>query len=174
MIVIVDMNGKKNSLGWFEFVYPLVRIVGDCEVRHFSEMEEEDCEKAILSGACLKDTAYLREPEKFEWMREVAVPVLGIGAGMQAIALVFGSRLRECCEIGMRHVDVVRENPLVSASFEAYELHHFAVEPSEDFEVIARSDACVQAIAHKKKAIYGVLFHPEVRNRNVVNQFMLM
>jgi GMP synthase-like glutamine amidotransferase len=30
----------------------------------------------------------------------------------------------------------------------------------------------VQAIKHKQKDIFGVLFHPEVRNREIIERFV--
>jgi len=38
--------------------------------------------------------------------------------------------------------------------------------------VLAESAKCVHAIKHKLKDVYGVLFHPEVRNKEVVERFI--
>ena len=56
--------------------------------------------------------------------------------------------------------------------FEAYELHNYSVKPSKDFEILAKSKKCVQAIKHKSKPIYGILFHPEVRNKWIIKRFL--
>ena len=56
MILVVDMNQKKNSLGFYEFVLPIVSVVkelDDCAVKHFAEIGGEDlshCDAVILSG----------------------------------------------------------------------------------------------------------------------------
>lgn len=174
MILIVDMNEK--WLGSHEFVLPLCRIVEpeEYEVLHYSEIRDvTNYEKIILSGTPLKDNGYLRNITLFEWMKTCDVPVLGICAGMQVIGLVFGSELVFCEEIGMTEVETVRENPLFSSTFEAYELHTYGITPSDAFDVLAISEKCIQGIKLKGKEMYGVLFHPEVRNKDIIEQFSL-
>ncbi len=178
MILIIDMNYKKNSLGFDEFVSPITLIVksqGDFSIKHYLEVTSQDLaesDKIILSGTTLKDTATLNHSEKFMWLKETDKPVLGICAGMQTIGLVFGCRLTRCLEIGMTKISTIKENPLFNGDFEAYSLHSYCLEDLVDFEVWARSAKCIQAIKHKEKQISGVLFHPEVRNPNMLKQFI--
>lgn len=177
MILVVDMNWKKDSLGYYEFVLPITQVVRELEgykVKHYLEVGSEDladCSKVILSGTALKDNVTLRRPEKLSWLRALDKPVLGICAGMQTISLVFDVSLVKSVEIGMTQVFTVNENSLFSTSLEAYSLHNYSVAPSEHFEVLAKSSLCIQAIKHKKKPIYGVLFHPEVRNEEILKRF---
>jgi GMP synthase-like glutamine amidotransferase len=178
MILVVDMNWKKNSLGFGEFVLPIVTIAKTLDiyrVEHYLEVANEDlsrCDSVILSGTALRDTATLRQPEKFQWLKETEKPVLGICAGMETIGAVFELRFNKCLEIGMKRITTVKENPLFSGYFNAYSLHSFCVEPSEDFEIWAKSSKCAQSIKHKTKPIYGVLFHPEVRNPELIKRFI--
>jgi GMP synthase (glutamine-hydrolysing) len=72
----------------------------------------------------------------------------------------------------MTEIATLQENPLFSSSFKAYGLHNFSVAPAEDFDVLAESAQCVQAIKHRQKNIYGVLFHPEVRNQEILQRFV--
>jgi len=180
MILVVDMNWKKDSLGYYEFVAPLVAVAEESEqvtVKHYSEVKAENLagfSRVILSGTTLKDTAFLQEPEKFAWIKQADKPVLGICAGIEAIGLVFGLRLIRSLEIGMTQMATLKENPLFSGAFKAYSLHNYAVEPSADFEVLAESAYCVQAIKHRQKPIYGVLFHPEVRNQDILKRFITL
>ena len=174
MILIVDMNFK-GSLGFYEFVLPLCDIAEpvEYEVKHYLEVADvEKYEKIILSGTPLKDFGYLNDMNRFEWIRDCNIPILGICAGMQVIGLVFDSSLKLCREIGMTEVKTVKENPLFSSTFEAYELHTYGISPSDNFEILAMSEKCVQGIRYKRKKIYGVLFHPEVRNKDIINQFI--
>ena len=177
MILIVDMNFRKGSPGFHEFVLPITYTVRDLEdfiVKHYSELKQEDLTKyscIILSGTPLKDHATLNEPEKFAWVKDCEVPILGICAGMQTIALAFGLRLKKCLGIGMTEITTTAPNPLFSSTFKAYALHNFSVPPSPKFTVLAKSGKCVQAIKHKQKNIYGVLFHPEVRNKEIIQRF---
>lgn len=174
MILIVDMNS--TTLGFYEFVLPLCKIVNALrpyEVRHYTEIEKMKYEKVILSGTALKDNEYLENMKSFQWLRTCTVPVLGICAGMQVIGLVFDSLLISCEEIGMTEVKTAKENPLFSSTFPAYELHNHGIDPSDDFEILAASKKCIQGIKHKEREIYGVLFHPEVRNEDVITRFAL-
>ena len=175
MILIVDINFK-GSLGFYEFVLPLCDIAEPVgyEVKHYSEVTDvEKYEKIILSGTPLKDFGYLRNMNRFEWIRDCNIPILGICAGMQVIGLVYNSSLELCQEIRMTEIKTLKENPLFSSTFRAYELHTYGINPSDNFEILAVSEKCIQGIKHKKKGIYGVLFHPEVRNKEIVGRFVL-
>lgn len=177
MMLIVDMNSKSGSLGYYEFVLPVAAIIKNKEaftVKHYSNMNQENIDRysrIIVSGTPLKDSQYLGNIEDFEWIRSCGKPILGICAGMQAIGLVFGSSLKKCLEIGMTNIRTVKRTMLFSSTFKSYELHNCAVLPSSAFNVLAESDKCVQAIKHKEKDVYGVLFHPEVRNREIIERF---
>jgi len=178
MILIVDMNCKKDSLGYFEFVVPIIEVIKNLStwsVKHFLEVKKEDlarCDAVVLSGTPLKDTATLKQPERFQWLTETDKPVVGICAGMETIGMVFGMHLRPYLEIGMTPVKVVKENPFVTGDFRAYSLHSVCVEPMADFEVWAESPNCIQIIKHQRKEIYGILFHPEVRNQEILRNFI--
>ena len=178
MILVVDMNRKKDSLGYYEFVLPILTIIKQFDkwsVEHYKDVTHDDLNRSdlvILSGTPLKDTATLTEPEKFQWLKETQKPILGICAGMETIGVVYGMRLRPCTEIGMTSVDTVKDDRLMRGALKAYSLHSYCVEPSEEFEVLARSQECIQVIKHKTKMTYGVLFHPEVRNPEVIERFV--
>jgi GMP synthase-like glutamine amidotransferase len=177
MILIVDMNSSEGSLGFFEFVLPIVSIVGreDCEVTNYSDIREtdlEECDAIVLSGVPLKDNKFMEQKEEFGWIKDCGKPILGICAGMQIIGMLFGSSIIESKEIGMTDVKMEKENALFSSNLRVYELHNYSVEPSDEFEVLAVSEKCVQAIKHKDRDIYGVLFHPEVRNREIIERFI--
>ncbi len=178
MILIVDMNCKKDSLGYYEFVLPIIEVVkplDDWIVKHYLEVDSEDlsrCDAVVLSGTPLKDNATLNQPEKFQWLKETDKSVLGICAGMETIGVVYGMGLTGCVEVGMTAVSVVKENPFFSGDFKAYSLHSVCVEPTADFEVWGKSPLCVQVIKHKSKNIYGTLFHPEVRTQEILKKFI--
>ncbi|MCL4429879.1 MAG: gamma-glutamyl-gamma-aminobutyrate hydrolase family protein [Chloroflexi bacterium] len=178
MILIVDMNWKRNSLAFNEFVSPIVSAVQpleECEVKHFLDIEHPDLNrysKVVLSGTALKDHTTLKQIDKFNWIKASDKPILGICAGMQTISLVFGEPLTTCLQIGITEITTLKENPLFQGDFKAYALHNYSVEPSQTFETLAESSKCIQAIKHKQKNIYGVLFHPEVRNQEILKRFI--
>ena len=178
MILVVDMNWKRDSLAFNEFVCPIVSVVQpleECRVKHFLDIapsELKDYSKIVLSGTTLKDHATLKQIDKFKWIKTYDKPILGICAGMQTIALVFGEPLTPCLQIGMTEIRTLKENPPFQAYFKAYTLHNYSVGACQTFEAIAESSKCIQAIKHKQKNIYGVLFHPEVRNQEILRRFI--
>jgi len=174
MILIVDLNGTK--LGHYEFVLPILSAIGNkCIIKHYKLVNKKDlakCDRVILSGTPLKDMEYSENLNYFEWIKDFDKPVLGICAGIQAIALVFGATLKKCKEIGMSKVQTIKENKLFSSNFETYFLHNYSVSIPSEFELLAKSKKGVVAIKHEKKEIYGVLFHPEVRNTEIIKKFI--
>ena len=178
MILIVDMNWKKDSLAFNEFVLPIVTVVKHVEefrVKHFLDIEPEELEgysKIVLSGTALKDHATFKQVEKFTWVKTCDKPILGICAGMQTISLLFDEPLVKCLQIGMAEILTLKENPLFHDDFKAYVLHNYSVKEPQTFEVLAESSKCIQAIKHKQKDIFGVLFHPEVRNQEILKRFI--
>jgi len=178
MILVVDMNWTKNSLAFSEFVLPITSAIesfNKCEVKHFSEITIADldaCNKIVLSGTALKDHTTLKQIGNFNWVRTFDKPLLGICAGMQTISRAFGTPLTTCLQIGMAEISTLKENPLFKGNFKAYTLHNFSVKSSQTFETLAESTKCIQAIKHKQKDIYGVLFHPEVRNQEIIQRFI--
>lgn len=178
MILIVDMNWKQDSLAFNEFVTPIISVVQpleECMVKHYLEVTPAELNrysKIILSGTTLKDHATLKQIEKFDWIKTYDKPILGICAGMQTIALVFDVPLTSCLQVGMAEITTLKENPLLQGNFNAYTLHNYSVKSSQNFETLAESTKCIQAIKHKQKNIYGVLFHPEVRNQEILKRFI--
>jgi GMP synthase (glutamine-hydrolysing) len=180
MILLVDLSAKPHSLSRDEFVGPVARIVSGadqewCEA-HFSGISGHDIRDAsgiILCGTALKDNIFAGKVQEFSWLLDIRVPVLGICAGMQALCLVYGGTLRPECEIGMTTVRGTHPDPLLCdrPAFTAYELHSFACDPPPGWMVTAVSDRCVQAVRHPDRPLFGVMFHPEVRNDRVVERF---
>jgi GMP synthase (glutamine-hydrolysing) len=181
MIFLLDLSYRSHSLSRDEFVGPIARIVTlagrEWREIHFSEMRGADLEDAagiILCGTALKDNLFAARKQEFSWLRNSSVPVLGICAGMQILCLVFGSTIRPGCEIGMTTVTAEKPDPLLpgSPAFQAYELHSFTCDPPPGWVVTAVSDGGIQAVRHPDRPLYGVMFHPEVRNDGVVERFL--
>jgi GMP synthase-like glutamine amidotransferase len=178
MILIIDMNWKKDSLAFHEFVSPIVSAVApieECKVKHFLDIDPSrlgDYDKIVLSGTTLKDHATLTQLAKFSWIKTCNKPILGICAGIQTISLLFGEPLKNCLQIGIADIKTLTATPLFEGNFKAYTLHNFSVEPSPTFTALAESTRCTQAVKHIHKEIYGVLFHPEVRNLDILQRFV--
>ena len=177
MILVVDMNWKQDSLAYSEFVSPILSVIehlDSCRVIHFSDIDSSkynDYSKIILSGTTLKDFEAQKHVDKFQWIKNCDKPILGICAGMQIISLTYDVSLTRCLQVGMTEITTKQANPLFKGIFQAYTLHSFSTKPSKTFDTLATSTKCIQAIKHKQKLIYGVLFHPEVRNQSILLEF---
>jgi GMP synthase (glutamine-hydrolysing) len=129
--------------------------------------------RIILSGTTLKDFEFLKHLDSFKWIKKCQKPILGICAGMQTIIQVYGEPLTACQQVGMTEITTQKKNHLFSGIFQAYALHTYTIEAkNQTFDAIAKSSRCIQAIKHKQKPIYGLLFHPEVRNQSILQRFL--
>jgi len=181
VILVVDLCYRDGSLSRAEFVGPVERFLrgagAEPVVRHYTAVSAPDIEGAdgaVLCGTALKDTGFAEHPGRFRWLPAFERPVLGISSGMLALAAAFGGGTVPCCEIGMTDVRVTAPDPLFAGmtGFPAYELHERAVETPRGFIPLAVSDRCIQAIRHRSLPLYGLLFHPEVRNEWVIERFL--
>jgi len=179
--MILLINVCKEKLHYFEFVKPIEDIVKsgkECLTKNYNEINQEDidnADKIIICGTSLKDNEYLKDTEKFSWIRETKKPILGICAGMQIICAIFECELEKNFEIGMRHISFQKSFLGLGGKKEVYGLHNLGVRYDsklrENFNIFAKPKS-VQAIKHIKKEIYGVLFHPEVRNKGLISNFI--
>ena len=184
MILLVDCAWKPDSLSRFEFVNPIAEIVKAAgtpySVCHFRELSAEQLravDKVIICGTALQDNAFLREPEAFAPLLDAAIPILGVCAGMQMLGVCFGGTVTESPGFGMTEIEIIDPgDPLfceqMKTTFQAYEMHQYGILPGDNFTVIARSESGVQAVRHRNRPVWGVQFHPEVRNEWVVKQFL--
>lgn len=183
--MILVINICKEKLHYLEFVKPIEDILREKNIEYKTiyykkitdkELFNKKLEKIIICGTSLKDNEYLQNLEHFKWIKfsKLNKPILGICGGMQILSLIFGGVLIENKEIGQIKIHFEREffnfkSPLA----EVYLLHNYAV-LNKDFEVFASSQEIEipQAVKHKTKEIYGVLFHPEVRNKEMILNFI--
>ena len=175
MILIISVC--KEKLHYFEFVKPIEKIISETDeffTKYYNEVNEGDLRKAdkiIICGTSLKDNKFLEDIKKFEWIKNYKKPVLGICAGMQIISLIYGAKLKKETEIGFYKEKFVYEFLGMSSEKEVYHLHNNYATIPKDFESYTDSKI-PQAIKHKTREIYGVLFHPEVRNKMVIDNFI--
>ncbi|HOP08685.1 MAG TPA: gamma-glutamyl-gamma-aminobutyrate hydrolase family protein, partial [Candidatus Methanofastidiosa archaeon] len=109
-------------------------------------------------------------------IRNIPIPILGICAGMQSISLAYGGAAYEWCDIGLKNISVVKEDNLLGERrvFQGYHLHSHGVTLPENFVTLAEKDGHVMAFRSVEQEIYGVLFHPEVRNEWIIENFLKM
>ena len=146
------------------------------ETVHYKKLTDEilsKSEKVIICGTSLKDNEFLKDLEFFNWIKKFDKPLLGICGGMHVLGLVFEGKLKKYQEIGLTDIKFKKEFFGMKDFEQVYELHNFYVKP-EKFDVIALSKNCPQVIRHKNKPFFGVLFHPEVRNKKVLTNFAIL
>ncbi len=164
---LLIINTCSNKLNEREFVLPFENK--NSRTNHYSKLKDLGwADKILITGTALADNEYLSELNKFNWLKKIDKPVLGICSGAQIIASVFGGNIIENREIGMVEV---KGNLFGRKSFQAYSLHQNGISKLGEFDVLAESKTSIHAIKHKHKEIYGVVFHPEVRNKWVIEKF---
>lgn len=175
--MILVISTCKEKLHEPEFVKPIEKILKENNKRfftkHYSEITKQDLQKAkkiIICGTSLQDNGFFNHIKKFEFIKTINKPILGICAGMQIISLLFGAKLKKKTEIGFYKENFTKEFLSLKAEYEVYHLHNnYTTLPkcSEKFTI----SKIPQAIKHKSKPIYGILFHPEVRNKKLIEEF---
>jgi GMP synthase-like glutamine amidotransferase len=179
MILIIETAQRKNSLHFFEFVKPVMDILESInaafEVKHYKDVSAEDIERAekfIICGNGLQDRAFLDDIKKFNWLKKTTKPVLGICAGMQIIGKVHGGKLQKKTRIGVGRLQFLEPDPFLNrmSRYDVYELHNYTVSVPAGFTELAETDIPM-AFKKNDSPMYGVLFHPEVMNKELIKAF---
>jgi len=177
MILIINLC--KEKLHYFEFVKPVEDILKKENIsyettnRKVNKRTLNKYDKIIICGTSLKDEEYLNKLKDFEWIKNYKGKILGICAGMQIICKLFECKLKKNIDIGMKMV-LIKQNFLgISGWNEVYELHNYEI--SDDYNLernfIVFSQGSIDAIKHKEKEIYCIMFHPEVRQKEIIVNF---
>ncbi len=176
MILIISTCREK--LHEPEFAKPIEKIIKENNLKfrtiHYSKLTPRiisSSDKIIITGTSLQDNEFLSHIGKFEFIKKYKRPVLGICAGMQIISLLFGAKIRKKTEIGFYKENFKKEFLGLRGEHEVYHLHNNYTTLPKNFESYTKSEI-PQAIKHKQKEIYGVLFHPEVRNAKLIENFI--
>ncbi|HEX7445299.1 MAG TPA: gamma-glutamyl-gamma-aminobutyrate hydrolase family protein [Methanothrix sp.] len=179
-ILLADLCYEKNSLSQYEFVHPIREAMEKfgfpCKICHYTEIEEdvlESSDKVILCGTALKDNAYMKQIKAFYWLKDLKKPILGICAGMQVISGFFGGSIVQHPAIGLNRIEITGSSPLLGEprKIEGYHLHNYAATLPEGFLWLAGKLDFPEAFQHRTLPIYGIMFHPEVRNRWILERF---
>lgn len=176
MILLINICNEK--LHELEFVKPIEDILKMNNLRYFVKsyktLQKKDllnAKKIIICGTSLRDNEFVKNIEKFNWLVDFNKPILGVCGGMQVIGIVFGGKLLNGSEIGFYFENFKKEFLGLKGKQEVFHLHNHYVNFGNEFERFT-DGKIPQAVKHNKKEIYGVLFHPEVRQKDLFLKFI--
>ncbi len=169
-IYVVDNGGQ-----WTHREWRVLRELGveTKRIPNTTPFEDiNDLDGLVLSGGAPRiGLSAEKMGNNREYLEKADYPILGICAGHQFMAIVFGGDAgpAEIPEFGETRVYVDEEDGLfrgLPETFIAWESHNDEVTRVPDaFSVLAHSDNCrVQAMKHHERPLYGLQFHPEVNN----------
>ena len=176
-ILLVSTCSEK--LSEHEFVFPIVEILkpNDYNIVSYNDLDNISFlgyDKIIICGTSLQDNDYLNHLGNFNNLIDLNKPILGICSGFQIVCAIFGESIITSKEIGMIDAITTQPNPLIRGAFQAYNMHNFSVKDPISFNVLAKAGETIQLVSHKELNIFGVSFHPEVRNEQIVTNFLLI
>lgn len=169
-ILVLDFGSQYNQL-----IARRIREMGVYSelVNHkisIEEIKKKNIKGIILSGgpnSVYDDGAFFCDKEIFN----LGIPVFGICYGMQLISYVFGGKIEGSSkrEYGGAIIDTDNKSLLfdgLSNKEDVWMSHgDKVIAIPEGFSAVAHTSTCpFAAMENKEKNIYGVQFHPEVRN----------
>ncbi|WEG12406.1 glutamine-hydrolyzing GMP synthase [Pullulanibacillus sp. KACC 23026] len=177
-IIVLDFGGQYNQL-----IARRIRDLGIYSELKSNTLTAEDLLKEkpkgiIFSGgpnSVYGEGAPSCDPKLFE----LGIPVLGICYGMQLMSAQLGAKVSKANhrEYGKAMIQAKSDHVLYKgqpAEQSVWMSHGDLVEaPPAGFEVIASSSSCpVAAMANDELKLYGVQYHPEVRNSEYGNELL--
>lgn len=161
--MILVINICKEKLHELEFVKPIEDIIKRNNkkfvTKHYMNVKENDLEKAekvIICGTSLRDNNFIEDVKIFSWIKDFKESILGICGGSHIIGLVLGFKLKTKKEIGLKKIQIEKEFLGIKGEISVYHLHGLEVLPE---------------IYHKDN-LYATVFHPEVRNKKMIEEFV--
>lgn len=176
--MILIINICKHELHYFEFVKPIVDIIIKSGIEytvvhidHLNKKHLECADKAIICGTSLRDFYY--EDKDFSWIKSFSKPVLGICAGFQVICKLYGGKTKKSLDIGLKDFFFEKDFLGIKGKIQIYCLHNNTILLGKDlYKKFSAYGIPIHAIKMESKQIYGTLFHPEVRNNKIIENFL--
>lgn len=169
-IIVIDNGGQ-----WTHREWRMLRDLGAHtkifpNTTPFSDIVKEKVDGLVLSGGSPRIGLDSELGNCSEYLENADFPIVGICAGHQYIARFFGGKAApsKIPEYGKVELIILKEDEIfegVPKKSIVWESHNDEVTRiPRSFELLAKSENCrVQAIRHKKLPIYGLQFHPEVK-----------
>jgi GMP synthase (glutamine-hydrolysing) len=160
------------TLDWPRYSKRFDELIGHVEQYRAMKKEfPEDPETVVITGSTTgvyEDEEWIDAlVEKTREYIEENVPVLGLCFGHQIIAKAMGTDVVQMDDYEIGYREIQFHESRIFDGLEAAE-HPFSthqdriVEVPEGFRKIAETEACVQAIEHRERPVFGVQFHPEL------------
>ena len=169
--MILLINISKEPLHELEFVKPIENILKENKIKfltkHYKKLKTRDianAQKIIICGTSLKDNGFLKNIKKFNWIKNYKKPILGICGGMHILHLIYNGKKHKNKIIGNKKIEFKNFLDLKGKK-EVYNLHQYYFS-SKEFT------SNKQYSKHKTLPFYGTLFHPEVRNKELIINFI--
>jgi GMP synthase-like glutamine amidotransferase len=171
MILIINICNEQFH--YLEFVRPIEQILQKANInfttKHYTELDDiESFSKIIICGTSLKDNEFRQNLSKFKFLKDYKKPILGICAGFQIISKLLKNKTTKNQEIGTIELNFEKEFLGLKNKNKVYSLHNNSTTQG-NLEVFAKSENSIQAVKHEN--FYGVLFHPEVYNPELILNF---
>jgi len=163
--MILIINTCHDPLLDSEFVKPIEDILKGENIKFtvlgyhgITEKDLEKADKVIITGTSLADNEFLEYLDDFAWIRDFKKPILGICAGSHIIGHALGYKLKRKHEIGMKDITLKEDflGKKKGEKLQVYHLHQYAALPE----------------IFRKDNYYATTFHPEVRNKDLIVNFI--
>ena len=178
-VLVVDFGSQTTQL-----ILRRIREIGVyCEVvshnKIIDSIKEFKPKAIIFSGG--PSSAFERfSPKVDKKVFQSNIPILGICYGMQIICEQLNGKVKKTNkrEFGKAHIKILKKSLLfeglkTSSKSQVWMSHgDEVVKVPSGFEIIAKSEYNIAAIANTKKNIYGLQFHPEVNHTLKGKQFI--
>jgi len=169
-IYVIDNGGQWTHREWRVLKYLDVESKIVPNTAPFSEISDAD--GIVLSGGAPRIGIETSLGNCSEYLKKADFPIMGICAGHQYIARFFGGEAKPSIipEFGKVEMTRLEDGSTifegVTKKSTVWESHNDEVTLVPDsFEILGESENCkVQAMQHKKRAIFGLQFHPEVEH----------
>ncbi|QDP39225.1 glutamine-hydrolyzing GMP synthase [Radiobacillus deserti] len=178
MILVLDFGSQYNQL-----ITRRIREFGVYSELHSHRLTMDEIKAMNPKGIILSGGPHsVYDENSFrcdEGIFDLDIPILGICYGMQLMTLHFGGNVQRAKDREYGKVDIqLKEDPLLfrgTPKTQTVWMSHGdkVIEPPADFHIDATSSSTpVAAISHKERSLFGVQFHPEVRNTEYGNDLL--